>query len=162
MSMSVKLFTVAPAEIERLGHEREEVIAFVNEFGEAAAYLCDLAHMWQALDYLLSGCEGGGPRRWAIYGRHVLRRVDLGYGFPKYLTSDEVTEMTWTLGLYPKEALRAQFDLERMAAAKVYGYGDATAHDPETEWERLYDLFLELGSFYENAAGEKLAVVSYL
>jgi len=167
MSMTVKLFAATPEEIAGVGTTLAGVRAFVNNRTEHARYRFSLDKDWHAVHYVLTGTANGGepPLSWAVFGRHVLRDVDLGYGPPMYSQPDEVDLIAGRLVVTVFDDLRDRFDIPNMAGLNLYGYHGreaVNAEAAEAEWARLVDILYDLETFYENCATADLAVVSWL
>ncbi len=166
MSMTGKLYAVDASEADRVGTTPAEVVAFLNHLSEHAALRCDLGKDWHVLHYLVTGERDGGspPDSWAVLGAPVFRNVDLGYGPPTYLTPEQVDRLD-CLWFLSEEDVRARFDFGQLAALRIYGYTGrerAMGLCEDEECERLFELILEMASFYEQAAAQGMGVIFHL
>ena len=121
-------------------------------------YTLDLGKMWHGLHYLLTGTALGGepPLDQAILGGIELGE-DMGYGPPRYLTPDEVREVTEALHRTPAEVFMSRFNPAAMNDAEIYS---GALEEGEPEW--LRQPLEELIAFYNNAAKAQLAVLTYI
>jgi hypothetical protein len=127
---------------------------YIDDSGASGSHL-SIEKEWQAIHYLLSGevafddesraepparnvVMGGTPTEW-----------EASYGYVRYLTPDEVKDVTRFLNETPTDALRARFDAR--GDTKIYAQGDVWE---EEAWEPLMRAYGHLVKFYNQAAAQ--------
>ena len=120
----------------------------------------ELDKAWHGLHYILSGTVEPGE---SLLSQAVLGGTEIGddfsgYGPPRCFTAAQVGELAAALG-DPAVATEAaaRYDTERMTELQIYPFG---WDEDDREW--LLTALRDLRSFYADAAGKGLAVVTCL
>jgi len=119
----------------------------------------DLHKCWHCLHFLFTGrAEGsdGSPLGDAILGGKEIggEAADTGYGPPRALSPGEVKGVAAALQAFPIEQRAEQFDVAAAEKAGIYV--------PQHGAEELKDYFLQLRSFYRDAASKGNAVLLWI
>jgi hypothetical protein len=159
ISEKVRELNLGPEETKRAQNEMfQKIAAIAGGFGtESGQESLDLEKSWHVLHYLLTGSasEAPAPLGNAILGGSEIGD-DLGYGPSRFLTPEQVREVSSALSSISKEDLANRFDLEAMMAANIYPVRD------ESELGLAQEYFGELSRFYAAAAAAGNAMLLYL
>ena len=138
---------------------------FLKELNAVGAVLPDgteesglsLEKSWHVLHYLLTGKpeEAPPPLGNAILGGREIG-PDLGYGPARFLTPEEVREVSLALSRITAQDLARRFDLPAMIAAHIYPVRD------ENELEIAQPYFEQLARYYSEAAAAGHAMLLYV
>jgi hypothetical protein len=120
----------------------------------------DIDKSWHAIHFLLTGSvwEGDLPWRNVVLGGTILGE-DLGCGPARYLTPEEVREVSAALEQVPPQELVARYDAERLTEANVY---PQIWQEGEVARTYLQDYYQQLYTFFCIAARQGEAVLTYL
>ena len=115
-----------------------------------------LEKSWHSLHYLLTGKaeEAPPPLGNAILGGMPIGD-QMGYGPARFLTPEQVREVSLALNAVTMNDLFARFDIELMAASNIY------ACEGE-EIEQMQYYFANLTRYYNDAATKGNAILLYL
>lgn len=160
MSMICQLIGASTEELNAIVGDSSDVMAFLQHRIQHADNQCDLYKAWHGLHFLLTGdpWEGEPPLSYAVFGDQPLCEEDFGYGPPRYLTPDQVKEVSQALQQLQPDEMRLDYDNEEMRVLQIYSISE----DEEDEWEWLLGYFQQLVQFYNQAAKEGQAVVAFL
>lgn len=161
MSMIAQYARVEPAELDE----------FIENPGVLETYLfdrdktnnvLDIDKAWHGIHWLLNldPWDGDGPRFNAVLGGTELGE-DYGYGPARYLSADEVKEVSHELDLIEHDELLGNFDAARMAADEVYP--SVWGEEPDDEaLEYLIDHYKCLVTFFREAANRDQAMLMWI
>lgn len=137
----------------------EEAVGELFENIDASTY-CSIDKSWHTLHYLLSGTawEGDSIESQVIMGGQEFG-PDLGYGPARYMTAEQVRQVATAMDRIQPEDLHKRFDPDAMHSAGIYSFSLDYAQD---ELEFAKDYFVELKTFYQQAAQEQDGVVLLL
>jgi hypothetical protein len=115
-----------------------------------------LEKSWHSLHYLLTGKaeEAPSPLGNVILGGTPIGD-DVGYGSARFLTPEQVREVSSALNAVTADDLKARFDADQMSAAHIY------ACDGE-EIELVLYYFANLTRYYNDAATKGNAMLLYI
>jgi hypothetical protein len=120
----------------------------------------DIDKSWHAIHFLLTGSawEGEAPLANTVLGGTELGDEDVGYGVARYLTPDEVREVSEALGAITPEELMQRSSPQEMQAADIYPNIWDRGED-ELEYVReYYDMLVR---FFRGAAEAGEAMLLY-
>lgn len=129
MSMSLvlnPLDDVSLARIKKQPAAASEILnGFLQSYFKQAAKAEDglsLEKNWHAIHFLLSGSawDTDHPGGKLLAGGTPIPEEDTGYGPPRILSAEEVVAFRDHLATRSPEALLAEFDFAKMAAAEIY------------------------------------------
>jgi hypothetical protein len=107
---------------------------------------------WHVLHYALNGTAEGGhaPLGFVVFGDKALPEMDdVDYGPARYLTPEQVRQVSAALQNIEPESLLSKLDYEDAKKKRIYL--DHTLNDLRN-WARLPGLFAALRRFYLDAA----------
>jgi hypothetical protein len=111
-----------------------------------------LSKDWHVLHYALNGTAEGGhaPLGFVVFGDNPLPEMDdVDYGPARYLTPEQVGQVSVALRDIEPESLLSKLDYEDAKKKRIYL--DHTLNDLRN-WVHLPELFAELRRFYLDAA----------
>lgn len=127
--------------------------------------LIDIDKTWDGLFYLITGYpvmeyeNAKAPLSWFFFsGQLVDEEQDLGYGPGHYITPDQVKLLQTNLSEISTEQFIQRFDGEKMNSLDIY----PKIWDQEDAREYLLDHLTLIQSFYESAAREGNAVITFI
>jgi hypothetical protein len=117
-----------------------------------------LEKSWHALHFLLTEkIEGGNPPLAnAILGGTNIGE-DLGYGPARYLTPDEVKDVSKALLKISSEKLKTKFNVKKLQSNEIY---PAVWEKNSIEW--LLDFYEKMVSYYQEAAKNNQAMLLWI
>lgn len=119
----------------------------------------DLQKAWHGLHFLLTGVPEGGepPTADAITGGREIPDRDgiMGYGPARYLTPEQVREVSTALQQVSEKNLAGRFNLDAAIAAKIYA-----VRDPDDLKDLLF-YFRQLKAYYKRAAAKGNGMLLY-
>ena len=119
---------------------------------EAAKKQLSLEKDWHVLHYALNGTSEGGdaPLSFVVFGDKAFPDMDdIDYGPARYLTAEQVLQVSAALQNIEPESLLSKLDYED--AKKKGIYLDHTLNDLRN-WAGLPQLFAEVRKFYVDVA----------
>jgi hypothetical protein len=121
--------------------------------------LLDIDKAWHALHFLLCNhaWEGEPPLVNAVLGGQEIG-PDLGYGPPRYLTAEEVKDVSFALAGLRTDELRVRFDPAALRAHEIYPDG----WDADTPVDWLIEAFDSLKDYFAQAASAGDAMLLFL
>lgn len=164
MGMSGCFAPVTAARLAALRRDPDAVVAFLHpDDGEGEAEgTIDVDKAWQGIHYLLTGTadQGDAPRSLAVFGGAEFG-PEVGIGPARFLTPQQVRDVSAALADFSEAELRANFNPQDMQARGVY---------PEVIWVRdgvqaldyVLENFRPLAEFYADAAARGDAVLQWL
>ncbi len=160
------LVAVPTDTLARLRNEPETLLEYLypNDGEDDPPPNCiDVEKAWQGIHYLLTGeAEGGAePLSLAVFGGEAFGPEDVGWEAARFLTPEQVVEVSAALSGLTREELLSRFNPKDMAAKDVY---------PEGMWRGegkgafgfLMDFYPTLVAFYRDAAARGDAVIQWL
>jgi hypothetical protein len=127
--------------------------------------LLELDKSWEGLFYLLTGFSidkhqsAKPPLSWVILSHQIIdEEQDLGNGPAHYLTPSQVQLVSDALSSVSEEDLRLKYDSATMMQLAVY----PQIWNEEDALPYLVDYFNKLKPFYEKAANQGEAIISYI
>ena len=149
---------------------RKKSSLFVSYLGsediDKKGYRLDLDKSWDALNYLLTGHtldtieEAEPPLSDIIFSGQILDDdQDMGYGPAQFLQPQQVKIIYRALTGIAVSDIREKYDAGVMNEKNVY---PASWKDNTEDKNYITDSFEDLKAFYEDAAAEGQAVISYL
>jgi hypothetical protein len=164
MGMSGCFAPVTAAQLEALRRDPDSIEAFLYpNVGECEAEGgIDVDKAWQGLHYLLTGAatEGEGPQSLAIFGGEEFG-PEIGIGSTRFLTPEQVRDVSAALADFSETELRANFNPQDMAAQKIYP-NVIWVRDGEEALDYLLDSFRSLAEFYADAAARGDGVLQWI
>jgi len=120
--------------------------------GDEPPNAMDVDKAWHGIHFLLTGDPDGGeaPLAWAVLGGEEIGE-EIGYGPARFLTPQQVKQVSEALAALGESALRERFDAEAMAKAEIYPDG-IWVREGEEALEYLVENYRELVVFYAGAA----------
>ena len=166
MGMAGTFLRISQEKLEQLRSDPNSIESLVEQFFTSRfsiersgdSELCDVDKSWQTIHFMLSGGNpwgGNTIEAQAIMGGAEIG-PDLGYGPARYLTSDQVKQVSQALAPITQEEFSNRFDPQAMAAADLYAFDLEYAED---ELEMAQDYFGELKKFYARSAQQNDAVL---
>jgi Domain of unknown function (DUF1877) len=119
---------------------------------EAAKKQFSLEKDWHVLHYALNGTAEGGdaPLSFVVFGDKAFPDMDeVDYGPARYLTAEQVLQVSAALQSIEPESLLSKLDYEDAKKKRIYL--DHTLNDLRN-WAGLPQLFAEVRRFYADAA----------
>lgn len=120
---------------------------------------------WDGINYILTGDVFGGLeedpnelQRAFFSLQFIDEEQDLGYGLAYYLTSSQVKETNLELQKITLDIAKSKINGSKMDEIEIY---PGACSQPDSQ-EFLLDSFLEFKEFYEKAAANNQAVISFL
>jgi len=135
-----------------------------DENNSDADWYLDMDKLWEGVQYLLTGkgtaeLEEPNTLTRAFFSFQLIdEEQDLGYGPAQYLTSEQVKETNSELQQLDIEALKNTTTGSDMVAKGIY----PGIWDKGNTMEHLFDTFREFLAFYQQAAENNQAVVSFI
>jgi hypothetical protein len=121
----------------------------------------DIDKTWHIIHFLLTNStwEGEWPLVGAVFGGAIVSDEDVGYGPARYLTPQEVVEVTSGLSDISPDSLWSNFDSNAVREAEIYPRGWS-----ETPEDREYVTrhYARLRDFFAAAAKAGEVVIEYL
>lgn len=159
ISEKVRELNLGPEETKKAQNDMFQQIAAISSglgIGRSKDGL-DLEKSWHVLHYLLTetAAEASPPFGNAILGGQEIGD-DLGYGSARFLTPEQVRDVSRALNSVSKEDLARRFDLPAMIRANVYPVRD------ESELELAQEYFEHLSRYYADAAAAGNAMLLYI
>ena len=164
MGMTATFVQVSPDLLERILADPSLMLKIYEEETESEEFegetfaMVDIDKSWQGIHFLLTGDPEGGalPLANAILGGAPLDNSE-EYEETRFLSPEEVTEVTEALTDVTAEHLERRYDPELMDQLDIYpGYW---MRDREESLEYLISYYNDLKQFYESAAREGKAMI---
>ena len=166
MSMIGNLLRVSNSELESYLNNSKllEDRVYPEEYCEDSSLL-DLDKAWESIFFLLTGCTSSNfenaepPLSLILFNGDVIdENQDMGYGPATYATSKQVQEIAKALPELNQESLRAKFDSLKSPDSELYPFNP----DSEDMFDYIYDYYKEMKEFYNLAAENNQAVISFI
>lgn len=163
-------FRIDPAILDRCRQNPSfcEDVLIGDEEGCAEAF--DVDQAWEAIHFLISDNRAFADQGvldeclifdYAITGEApVHRRLDAGHGPATCSHPDTVRQISRALLPLTRNHLHDRFDPEAMDAAEVYP--ENWTREGQESWDYLWHHFERLRDFYQRAAAEGQAVITWL
>lgn len=121
----------------------------------------DIDKSWQAIHFLLndSPWDGSYPLVCVVMGGESIGEQDVGYGPARYLTSQQVKDVTNALEQIPAWELLEKFDADRMNQEEIYPHGWRSCQE---ERDYISQHYSSLVQFFKSAADAGDAMIAYL
>jgi len=136
----------------------------IYENGDPDIHLVDIDKSWEGILFILTGQnldKLDHPLGAALFsGQLVDPEQDLGYGPANYLTPEQVRQISGQLAAFSAADVKSKFDPVKMTELSVYPQ-IWNRQDAEI-FDYLLEYFEEVQSFYQAAAGENQAVITFL
>ena len=154
MGMSGNFAPITSTELSRLKENTTLVIDYLypNDGEDEVPNLLNIDKDWHGIHFMLAGAadDGVGPLSLAVLGGEEFGE-DLGMGQARYLTPEQVKEISIALCALGETEFRARFDPQAMNDAEIY---------PTVIWLRdgqdalnyLTKSYLQLVTFYAETA----------
>ena len=126
--------------------------------------LLDIDKTWHAIHFILTGRkydgEEGNILSQLIFGESPVNDDDLGYGPAMLNPKETVAQIADALNGWEKEDFRAKFHIQDMIENEIY----PVMEDEEEEefFTYVWEYFVLLKEFYQQAAGEGLHVLKFI
>lgn len=163
MGMYTTLWRVSQTQLEQYQQNSTllEPAIYAKDFGQEDDSVLDIGKAWDALLFLLTGAGIGrseGPLA-SIYltGQLIDPEQDLGYGPAHYLVAADVQRVNVHLQDLTPDALQKRYDADALIQASIYP-SSWSAEDGTY----LIEVYKELQAFYQAAAQEEQAVISFV
>ncbi|MGC4102143.1 YfbM family protein [Ferruginibacter sp.] len=128
-------------------------------------YLLDLDKSWESIFYLLTGCtsadseKASPPLSFVIFNGNVIdEEQDMGYGPANYVSPEQAKEIAGALPELERESLYAKFESLKSADAELYPFNP----DSGDMFDYIFSYYKEMKAFYETAAENGQAVISFI
>ncbi len=164
MGMAGCFAPVSPARLEALRRDPDSIEEFLypdEGEGEAEGTI-DVDKAWQGIHYLLTGTadQGEGPQSLAVLGGEEFG-PEIGIGSARFLTPQQVSDVSAALAGFSESELRANFNPQDMQAQGVYPE-IIWVRDGEDSLDYLLENFWPLAEFYADAAARGDAVLQWI
>jgi Domain of unknown function (DUF1877) len=159
MSMIGNFLAISQSELDALYANPESVPTLL--FETKVSEIVDLDKAWHGIHFMLTKEQygGDGPLAQVIMGGVPIGEEDVGYGPARGMSATEVQKVASALNSMSESDFRARYDPTALTAADIY---------PQI-WEEgadalnyITDNFLEVKSFYLDAARKGFAVVLFI
>ena len=159
MSMIGSFLALPQNELDDLFEEPESIASALDEkYGEA---IIDIDKAWHGIHFVLVGEPYGGepPLSHVVFGTTPIGEEDVGYGPALGTTAATVKEIAAALNEISEEKFRVKFDASALEKADIY---PQIWDEGDEALDYLASYFTELKGFYENAAKNGNAVITFL
>ena len=127
----------------------------------------DIDKAWEGIYFLFNGYgladidKTTEPFNLIFYGGQIVdEEQDLGYGPAYYITPEQVQKISQSLKEVSDEEIQKRYNPEKMMQLGLYP--EVWTEQPKEGLELLMESIQDLRKFYERAATEGKAVVTYL
>lgn len=166
MSMIGNLFRVSTKELDEFLKDSSLLEDRIYADDDSSLIdMLDLDKAWEAIYYLLTGRpisemeHAQPPMSWCMLSGHIIdEEQNLGYGPAHYITAEQVQQLNKELDKITTDTLRKKYDGKKMNAAGVY----PEVWEDSESIDYVMDYFEQLKEFYQVAAKEGKAVVSFI
>jgi hypothetical protein len=166
MSMIGNLLRVSASELEQYLENSTllEERVYPEEYVEDPNLL-DLDKAWESIYYFLTGCtssdcQNAAPPLSRIFfmGNLIDEDQDMGYGPATYCAPWEVKAISTALPDAILEDLRPAFDSLKSTGAELYPFNP----DSEDMFDYIFEYYSKMKAFYQVAARNDEAVISFI
>ncbi len=160
MSMIGNLLMVSNQQLQQFLNEPSLVENYIYAEQKQEQYL-DLDKAWHAIHFMLNGnaYEGQGALALAFFGGEEIGE-DVGYGPARYLTVEQVRQVSESLSQISHEVFSQKYDPVAMDESSVYP--NIWEREGEEGLHYILPFFDDLKKFYQEAALRDQAVLIYL
>jgi Domain of unknown function (DUF1877) len=159
MSMIGNFLAISQSELDTLYVNPESVPTLLFETKQSE--IVDLDKAWHAIHFMLTKEQygGEGPLAQVIMGGVPIGEEDVGYGPARGMPVTEVQKVAAALIGVSESEFRARYDPTGLTAADIY---PQIWEEGEDALNYITDNFLEVKSFYVDAAKKGLAVILFI
>ena len=160
MSMIGNLLMISNGQLQQLIGEPSLVEDYIYAERKEDKFL-NLDKSWHAIHFILNGnnYEGQGPLAMVFFGGEEIGE-DHGYGLVRYLTTDQVKQVSLSLSEISHENFSQKYDPQAMDAASIYP--NVWERDSAEGLKYIVPFFQDLKKFYNEAALRDQAVLIYI
>lgn len=160
MSMIGNLLAVPQGELDELFADPEAVSSVLYE--KCSEEVVDLDKAWHAIHFMLTGQQYGGtpPLSNAVFGVEPIGEEDVGYGPALGTSADVAKQIATALSAISDQEFAARFDPEALNSAGIYP--QIWDEGAEVLNDYIMPNFLALRGFYQKAAENGLAVITFI
>jgi hypothetical protein len=146
-------------ELDALFEEPESISSALDE--KYAEAIVDIDKAWHGIHFVLVGEQYGGapPLSNVVFGAKTIGEEDVGYGPAHGTTAAAVKEIAAALSEISEVKFREKFDASALKKADIY---PQIWDEGDEALNYLASYFTELKTFYESAARNGNAVITFL
>ena len=165
MGIVACLASIPSYDLERLKNDTSLIEGYIYPNGgddEPLNYV-DVDKAWHGIHYVLTGqtdvCDG--VLSLAVHGGEEFGPAVTSYGCARFLTAQQVVEVTRALSNVSDELLRERFRPEEMQTKGIY-LGEFWTADPTSTFSYLVNCYERLVRFYRDASNRGEAAIQWL